>query len=74
MLLPECLDDFVGEDNTAEAAEFVMAMGPLIRVLPGLSAAQREIVRATLEVYFKGYATSQGVVLPAANWVVRARV
>jgi hypothetical protein len=51
-----------------------MAMGPLMRVLPGLSAAQRENVRATLEVYFKGHATSQGVVLPAEIWVVRTRV
>jgi SAM-dependent methyltransferase len=63
-----------GPAGQAEAADFVMAMGPLARVLPSLSAAQRENVRATLEVYFKGHATSQGVVLPAANWVVRARV
>jgi hypothetical protein len=51
-----------------------MALGPLARVLPGISAAQREEVRANLEVYFKGHASSQGVVLPAANWIVRARV
>jgi len=63
-----------GPAGEAEAADFVMAMGPLARVLPSPSAAQRENVRATLEVYFKGHATSQGVVLPAANWVVRARV
>ena len=44
-----------------------MAIGPLARVLPSLSAAQRENVRATLEVYFKGHARSQGVTLPAAN-------
>ena len=63
-----------GPAGEAEAAHFVMTMGPLARVLPSLSAAQRENVRATLEVYFKGHATSRGVVLPAANWVVRARV
>jgi len=51
-----------------------MALGPLMRVLPSLSAARRENVRATLEVYFKEHVTSQGVVFPAANWVVRARV
>jgi hypothetical protein len=51
----------------AEAADFVMAMGPLMRVLPSLSAAERENVRATLEVYFRGHAASQGVVLPAEN-------
>jgi len=58
----------------AEAADFFMTMGPLARVLPNLSPAQRENVRATLEVYFRGHTTSQGVVLPAANWVVRGRV
>src|SRR5215472_6429136 len=63
-----------GPKGEAEAAHFVMAMGPLVRVLPSLSPAQHENVRATLEVYFTGHATSQGVVLPAAIWVVRARV
>ena len=63
-----------GPAGEAEAADFVMAMGPLVRVLPSLSAAQRENVRATLEAYFKGHATPQGVVLPAEIWVVRARV
>jgi ubiquinone/menaquinone biosynthesis C-methylase UbiE len=63
-----------GPAGEAEAADFVMAMGPLVRVLPGLSAAQRENVRANLEVYFKGHATSQGIVLPAEIWAVRARV
>jgi len=63
-----------GPAGEAEAADFVMAMGPLARVLPSLSPAQRENVRATLEVYFRGHTTSQGVVLPAANWVVRVRV
>jgi hypothetical protein len=51
-----------------------MVMGPLVRVLPSLSAAARENVRATLEVYFRGHAASQGIVLPAEIWVVRARV
>ena len=63
-----------GPAGEAEAANFVMAMGPLARVLPSLSAAQRENVRATLEVYFRGHAASQGIVLPAEIWVVRARV
>ena len=63
-----------GPAGEVEAADFVMAMGPLVRVLPSLSAAQRENVRAILEVYFRGRTSSQGVILPAANWVVRARV
>ena len=63
-----------GPEGEIEAADFVMAMGPLMRVLPSLSAAERQDVRATLEVYFRGHAASQGVVLPAEIWVVRARV
>jgi SAM-dependent methyltransferase len=63
-----------GPEGEAEAADFVMTLGPLVRVLPTLSAAQRERVREALEVYFRGHATSQGVVLPAANWMVQARV
>jgi len=63
-----------GPKREAEAADFVVAMGPLVRVLPSLSAAERESVRATLEVYFRGHAASQGIVLPAEIWVVRARV
>jgi len=60
--------------EAAEAADFVMVLGPLTRVLPALSAPQREAVRAALEIYFQKYARPQGVFLPAANWVVRARV
>ena len=63
-----------GPKGEAEAADFVMVMGPLVRVLPSLSAAERANVRATLEVYFRGHTTSQGVVLPVEIWVVRARI
>jgi len=52
----------------------MMLFGPLTRVLPTLPGPQREAVRSALEVFFEGQTTSQGVVLPAANWVVRARV
>jgi SAM-dependent methyltransferase len=61
-------------EEAAEAAQFMMLFGPLTRVVPALPAAQREAVRSALEVFFQGQTTSQGVVLPAANWVVRARV
>src|SRR5262249_17837876 len=52
----------------AEAADFVMALGPLTRVLPALTARQRETVRAALEVYFQKHARHQRVFLPAAIW------
>ena len=61
-------------EEAADAAQFMMLFGPLTRVVPALPAAQREAVRSTLAVFFQGQTTSQGVVLPAANWVVRARV
>jgi SAM-dependent methyltransferase len=60
--------------EAAEAADFVMVLGPLTRVLPALSAPQRETVRAALEAYFQKFTTLQGVFLPAANRVVQARV
>jgi len=63
-----------GDDGEAEAADFVMVLGPLTRVLPNVSAPQREAVRAALEVFFQKYTRSRGVFLPAANWLVRARV
>jgi SAM-dependent methyltransferase len=60
--------------EAAEAADFVMVLGLLTRVLPALSAAQRETVRAALEVFFQKYSRAQGVFMPAANWLVQARV
>ena len=61
-------------EEAAAVAQFMMLFGPLTRILPALPAAQREAVRLALEVFFQGQTTSQGVVLPAPNWVVRARV
>jgi SAM-dependent methyltransferase len=63
-----------GDGGEAEAADFIMVLGPLTRVLPTASGPLREAVRAALEVFFRKYTRSQGVFLPAANWVVRARV
>src|SRR5260370_30939397 len=61
-------------ERSAEAPQFMMLFGPLTRIVPALPAPQRDAVRSALEVFFQGHTTSQGVVLPAANWVVRARV
>ena len=44
-----------GPKGEAEAADFVMVMGPPVRVLPGLSAAQRENVRATLGLFQRAH-------------------
>jgi SAM-dependent methyltransferase len=63
-----------GDGGAAEAADFVMVLGPLTRILPTVSEPQREAVRAALEVFFQKNTRSQGVFLPAANWLVQARV
>ena len=62
-----------GAGGAAEAAEFALLFGPLTRV-SGLSAEQREAVRAALEGFFERHATPQGVALPSAFWIVQARV
>jgi SAM-dependent methyltransferase len=57
----------------AEATDFMMVFGPLTRILPSLSTEQRDVVRAELAAFFRHYDGPQGIVLPAANWVVQAR-
>lgn len=62
-----------GPGGAAEAAEFALLFGPLTRVLPDLSSEKREQVRSTLEGFFEGYVTPQGVVLPSAFWLVEGQ-
>jgi SAM-dependent methyltransferase len=61
-----------GPGGAAEAADFALLFGPLTRVLPSLSAEQRDAVRSTLEAFFRGHDGPKGIGLPAANWVVQA--
>src|SRR5262245_15886076 len=73
-LTPVNLDyQLAGAGGAAEVAEFALLFGPLTRV-SGLSAAQREAVRSTLESFFQSHATPKGVALPSAFWVVQACV
>ena len=57
----------------AEAIDFMTTFGPLMRVLPSLPAEQQAAVRAELRIFFRSYDGPDGVVLPAANWIVQAR-
>lgn len=59
--------------GAAEAADFMLAFGPMTRIVPTLPLQQQQAVRQALEDYFKGFDGPQGVALPAANWIVRAR-
>ena len=63
-----------GDGGAAEATEFAFFFGPLVRHTSGLSEAQRETVRQTLEDFFQSHASPQGVTLPGAFWIVQARV
>ncbi len=63
-----------GAGGAAEATEFALLFGPLTRRMSGVSAEQREAVRATLEDFFQSYVTPQGVALPSAFWIVQACV
>ena len=47
--------------------------GPLVRVVPSLPGEQQANVRAELEGFFSRYDGPEGIVLPAANWIVQAR-
>jgi SAM-dependent methyltransferase len=57
----------------ADAIDFMMMFGPLTRVVPSLPAEQQRAVRAELESFFRRFDGPDGIVLPAANWIVRAR-
>ena len=57
----------------ADAIDFMMTFGPLTRVVPSLPAEQQRALRAELENFFRRYDGPQGIVLPAANWIVQAR-
>jgi len=73
-LTPVDLDyQLAGAGGAADAADFALLFGPLTRILPGLSTERREAVRSALEGFFQDLVTPQGVALPAAWWVVRAR-
>src|SRR5580704_11004539 len=60
-----------GAGRRGGAADFMMTFGPLTRILSALSAEQLAAVRSGLEAFLRGYDGPQGVVLPAANWLVQ---
>ena len=62
-----------GPGGAAEAAGFAMTIGPIARALSNASAPKPEAVRSTLEAFFRSHDSPQGIVLPGALWIVRAR-
>ena len=71
-LAPRDLRFRVGAD-AAEAATAALSMGQAARALLDAEAATREAARAALEAFFRPHEGLEGVVLPAAIWLVTAR-
>ena len=67
---------FVRQDHDDFACLAVLLqMKRRYRILPGLPLERQQAVRSALEAFFESYVTPEGVVaLPAAFWVVQARV
>jgi SAM-dependent methyltransferase len=62
-----------GPKGAAEAADFAMQVGPVVRATLNASEEQREAVRSSLESFFQSQEGPQGIVLPGAIWIVTAR-
>jgi SAM-dependent methyltransferase len=59
--------------GAAEAANFMLRVGPALRAIKDISEQQRNEVRAALEAFFQTHEGPQGIVLPGAIWLVTAR-
>jgi SAM-dependent methyltransferase len=59
--------------GAAEAADFMMKIGPVARALAAGSVQSPDAVRAGLEAFFVSHDGPQGIVLPGALWLVGAR-
>jgi SAM-dependent methyltransferase len=63
-----------GPGGAAEAAHFAMSLGPIARAMAGTTAVDPQPIREGLEAFFRNHDGPQGIVLPGALWIVRARV
>jgi SAM-dependent methyltransferase len=59
--------------GAASAADFASQVGPIIRSLVDASDEVRRTIRAGLEEFFAGIEGPEGIVLPGAIWIVKAR-
>ncbi len=65
---------YAGPGGAEEAADFCFLVGPILRAVAKLTPEQRQDVRAKLVDYFRGIEGTDGIVLPGANWIVKATV
>ena len=62
-----------GRGGAAEAASFMLRVGPVVRATSDASEEQRKQVRAALKAFFRSHEGPQGIVLQGAIWIVTAR-
>jgi SAM-dependent methyltransferase len=62
-----------GPGGADQAVQFAMSVGPGVRATIGTSDEVREAVRAGLHAFFQHLDGPQGIVLPGAIWIVKAR-
>ena len=62
-----------GRGGAAEAASFMLRVGPVARAASEASEEQRSEVRAALETFFRSHEGPQGIVFQGAIWIVTAR-
>ena len=62
-----------GPGGATEAADFAMNIGPIARAMSNASPPDPDAVRSGLEAFFNSHDGPQGIVLPGALWIVRAR-
>ena len=62
-----------GPGGAAEAADFAMRIGQVVRAMSNAPDVDRDAVRSSLEAFFQSQESPQGIVLPGAIWIVRAR-
>jgi SAM-dependent methyltransferase len=60
--------------GAAQAAEFAMRVGPVVRATLEAPEALRQAIRSDLETFFRRHDGPRGIVLPGAIWLIRARV
>ena len=59
--------------GAAEAASFMLRVGPVVRATGDASEEKRKEVRAALEAFFQSHEGPKGIVLQGAIWIVTAR-
>jgi len=64
---------YAGTEDLEAAVDLALEIGPLSRLLPSVDRAEHPAIRAAVREAFAPHASSRGVMLPTATWLVTAR-